>query len=237
VGEGIAKTANFAHGKIVTATSGMGFKVENVLVEGRKYADAAAIRQLVGVEYGAPLFSFDPSGVRESLEKIEWVKRAEVGRRLPDTIYIRIEEHTPLALWQKDKALHLIDEEGNIINTAQLGRFRNLMIIMGEGAPQNAPDLLTAINSEPALHKNVTSAKWMDGRRWDLDLKQGISVKLPESETRVALTRLAHEIDTNKILEKDITVIDLRNPERMIVRTRPGAVKEYKAALKEGDEI
>ncbi len=232
-----SKANGFAHDKIVTATSAMGFNVANVLVEGRKYSDADAIKNLVGVEYGAPIFALHPATAQQNIEKIQWVKHAEVGRRLPDTIYIRIQEHTPLALWQKNGTLHLVDEEGRIIDTPRLGRFRNLMIVMGEGAPQNAPALLDDLNAEPALAENITSAKWMDNRRWDLELKQGITVKLPENDKEVAISKLAREIADSKILEKDITSIDLRDPGRMIVRTRPGAVQEYKAALKEGDDI
>ncbi len=234
---GFAKAGSYSHDKIVTVTSAMGFKVANVLVEGRKYSDADTIKSLVGVEYGAPLFSLDPAAAQENIEKIQWVKRAEVGRRLPDTVYIKIEEHTPMVLWQKDNALHLVDEEGHVIDTSHLGRFKNLMIVMGEGAPAHAPELLEDLQAEPQLQANVTSAKWMDGRRWDLDLKQGITVKLPENDKEVAISRLAREVQDSKILEKDITAIDLREPERMIVRTRPGAVQEYKAALKEGDNI
>jgi cell division protein FtsQ len=244
ISNGSAKVGNFAHGRLVSMSASMGFKVENVLVEGRKYADGETIKNLIGAEYGAPLFAFNPEITKQNIEKVEWIKSAEVGRRLPDTIYIKLQEHMPLALWQKDKALYLVDEEGQIINTPHLGRFRDLIIVMGEGAPQNAPALLADLNAEPTIAKDVTSAKWTDGRRWDLELKQGITLKLPERDSGLALSRLAKEERETGILAKDITFIDLREPEKIVVRTRPGALQEYstknraqQASLKAGDNI
>ena len=237
---GSKTVGGFAHDKTVAFTSALGFKVENVLVEGRVYADGETIKNLIGIEYGAPLFALDPKTAKENIEKIEWVKTAEVGRRLPDTVYIKLQEHTPLALWQKDQTLFLVDEEGNVINTPHLGRFRNLMIVMGENAPKNAPALLADLSAEPAIAGETTSAKWTDNRRWDLELKGGVTVKLPEGDTGLALTRLAKEERASGILAKDVTIIDLREPERITVRTRPGAIQEYKAqqaSLKPGDNI
>ncbi len=237
---GGSQLGGFAHEKTVALTSAMGFKVKNVLVEGRKYADGETIKGLIGAAYGAPLFAFNPETTKQNIEKVEWIKTAEVGRRLPDTIYIKLQEHTPLALWQKDQALQLVNEEGGIIATPRLGRFKNLMIVMGEGAPQNTPALLADLQAEPEIAKEVASAKWMDGRRWDLELKEGIVVKLPQGDTGLALSRLAKEQQQSGILAKDITIIDLREPERITVRTRPGAMQEYKAqqaSLKAGDNI
>jgi cell division protein FtsQ len=236
---GYQSTQAYTHDKMLAITSAMGFKVKNVLVEGRVHANADALKALTGVGYGSPLFSFDPPAVKKDIETLAWVKNAEVGRRFPDTVYIRLQEHTPLALWQKDNTLHLLSEEGKIIGMPHLGRFRELMIVMGEGAPENTPQLFANLRTRPILASHITTAKWMDGRRWDLLLKEGITVRLPEGNTGRALQQLA-DAQSEGLFKKDITMIDLREPDRMIVRTRPGAVEEFKAqqaALVAGDNI
>jgi cell division protein FtsQ len=79
----------------------------------------------------------------------------------------------------------------------------------------------------------------MDNRRWDFLLKDGITVKLPEEEMELALHKLAEAEDKDAVFEKDIIGIDLRDPQRFILQTRPGALEEYRAqaGMKLGDNI
>lgn len=223
--------------KILDITADMGFKVENILVEGREFTDAQALRAIINIDKGDPLFLFDPGAARKSIEELSWVKKARIERRLPDTIYIGIEERLPLALWQKDKQLHLIDADGQVVNTDGLKRFKDLIVVMGEGAPAQAKALLDNIAAEPVLQERTKVARWIDGRRWDLSFEKDITVKLPETDLGLALRRLALAQEEDGLLDKDITSVDLREPDRIVVRTRPGAVQEYKAGLKTGDNI
>lgn len=240
VSGGLSDLKTYAGGQAIAMTAAMGFVVEDVLVEGRKYSDVDVIKNIISADKGAPLFAFDPQKIRTALEQTQWVKRAGVERRFPGTLYITLEEHSPLALWQKDKTLRLLDEAGNIIDTDRLSRFGDLLIVMGDGAPAAAPALIGNLKAEPDLARHIASARWMDGRRWDLLLKDDVTVMLPESDIGLALRQLAEAQDKDKILDKDISVVDLREQGRLILRTKPGAVQEYKAqqaALKIGDPI
>jgi cell division protein FtsQ len=230
---GFQKIHTFTHTEMLAFTTSLGFRVESFQVEGRVHSDAKALKSLVDVEKGAPLFAFNPAKLKTSIEKLEWVKYAVVERRLPGTVYIRLQEHVPLALWQEGGTLKLLNEEGGVINTKRLAPFKDLMIVMGDDAPEHAPDLLADLQAEPALSSRVTSAKWMDGRRWDLLTKEGVTIKLPETDQGLALRKLAEAAEKGKIFDKDITAIDLREPDRMIMRTRPGALQEYKAGQAE----
>jgi cell division protein FtsQ len=223
--------------KTLQITAGMGFEVKNVLVEGREYSDAAALMAIINIDKGDPLFSFNPAEAKDLIEQMVWVKSARVERRLPDTIFIGIQERMPLALWQKDKQLSLIDEEGKVITTENLDRFKNLMLVMGEGAPEHARNLIETLSAEPVLQKRARMARWVDGRRWDLAISDTLTVKLPENDIGLALSRLAEAQEEDAILDKDIENIDLREPDRLVVRARPGAVQEYKAGLKTGNNI
>jgi cell division protein FtsQ len=232
---------NFAatlHKSFVDISANVGFRVGNVMVEGRARSDAKKLMELIGVERGSPLFAFDPDEVRARIEIIQWVRRAKVERRLPDTIYIRIFEHVPIAFWQNNKKLILLGESGEVINDNRISDFNNLLIVIGKDAPLHAPDLIKALNDAPTIAAMAESARWMDGRRWDLILKNKITVLLPEDNIKPAMDRLMKAQDDSKILDRAITEIDLRMPDRMTVRTVPGAVEQYRAAVqKSGDPI
>jgi len=203
-----------------------GFAVQNIMVDGRKHTDGQTLKAMINMEKGDPIFAFDPDEARAQIEKLSWVKTAHVERRLPDTIYIRLEERTPMALWQKNKKLVLIDAEGVVLTDSNLAPWKNLLIVVGDDAPAHTAELLTMLEVEPDIQKRVEAATLVSGRRWDLKLKSGAEVKLPESELGLALRKLAVNHEEEALLDKNVLSIDVREEGRITVRTKPGAAQE-----------
>ncbi|MCB9982477.1 MAG: FtsQ-type POTRA domain-containing protein [Rhodospirillales bacterium] len=210
----------------------MGFAVTDILVEGREYTDPHVLLAIVNIRKGDPLFAFNPRQAQELISQISWVNKAQVERRWPGTIYIGLEERQPLALWQSDKHLKLLDSKGKIIATSDLQRFADLVLVMGRGAPAAAPELIGNLKAEEKIYPRVETAKWIGERRWDLKLKNGMEIKLPERDASLALRRLAEAQGYDGLLDKDLLSIDMREPDRITIRTKPGAVQEYKTDLK-----
>ncbi len=84
-----------------------------------------------------------------------------------------------------------------------------------------ASALIAMIGSEPALMTQVKAATWVGGRRWNLHLKGDIDVRLPEDDAQDAWVRLAAYHRNHRVLDKNVTVLDLRIPDRLIVKTGP----------------
>lgn len=216
-----------------------GFRVENILVEGRTEVDAEVLRAIINLERGDPIFAFDPAETREMIERLSWVREAHVERRLPNTVYVGLVERTPVALWQHKNKLRVIDAEGVTLTDKLSVNQKSLPIVVGEYANEQAYDLLVMLNAEPGIQKLVEAATWVGDRRWDLALKNDMVVRLPEMDIGLALSRLTQAQEQDKILDKDLSVIDLRETDRITVRTRPGAVQEYQASFDsaKGDNI
>lgn len=216
-----------------------GFRVENILVEGRAEVDAEVLRAIINLERGDPIFAFDPAETREMIERLSWVREAHVERRLPNTVYVGLVERTPVALWQHKNKLRVIDAEGVTLTDKLSVNQKSLPIVVGEYANEQAYDLLVMLNAEPGIQKLVEAATWVGDRRWDLALKNNMVVRLPEMDIGLALSRLTQAQEQDKILDKDLSVIDLREKDRITVRTRPGAVQEYQASFDsaKGDNI
>jgi cell division protein FtsQ len=201
----------------LAATGAMGLKVREVLVEGRSRVPAQAVMATVGIGRGTPILAVGVGEVRARLEAISWVESAVVERRLPDTIFVRLVERQPLALWQHNGHFSVIDAKGVSI-TDDVGPFANLPIVVGDDAPPHAESLLLLLASEPDLQKRVTAAVRVGGRRWNLKLDNGIDVRLPEEDAASAWSRLAALERENKLLSRDVVAVDLRLPDRLIVR-------------------
>ena len=210
-----------------------GLSIQNLMVDGREYVDAEVLMALLNTEQGDPILAFDPDEARRNIERLSWVEKAFVQRKLPDTVYINIREKVPVAIWKEKDALKVIDQNGTLIADRDLLRFKDFMIVSGANAPKHAPELVTRLQSEQALWPMIESAEWVGDRRWNVSLKNGVVLKLPEKDTSYAIRRLVDAQKSDSILDKDIKMIDLRQSDRMIVRTTPGAVEEYKARMQD----
>ncbi len=227
-----AKISNAVSNKALELSAKSGFDVENILVEGRKYSDADALLAIINVAKGDPILSFNPLEAKEQIERIGWVKSAHVERRLPDTIYIRLVERTPIALWQHAGTLSLVDNQGNIITSESLGSFKNLPMVSGKNAPTKTMALMAALDQVPELKKELDHAELVDNRRWNLYLRDKKLIKLPEKNQSEALAHIMQRDSEDKILSKKaITEIDARYKGRLIVQTKLGTVQDYKSNI------
>ncbi|MBI3710350.1 MAG: FtsQ-type POTRA domain-containing protein [Proteobacteria bacterium] len=208
--------------RAVAATMLLGFTVEEVLVEGRGETTAAEILAKLGVKRGAPILAFSPTAARAELERLPWVRSAAIERRLPDTIFVRVSERQPLALWQRHGRLALIDREGTEIKGVDIGRFAQLPIVVGDNAPKAAAALLDLLATEPDLEKRVAAAIHVNGRRWNVQLDNGIEIQLPEVNAGAAWARLAEIERDSRLLNRRVSNVDLRLPDRLIVRIIQG---------------
>ena len=117
--------------------------------------------------------------------------------------------------------IRLIDHEGEVILRDGLERFADLVVVVGKEAPVHAAALLKTLGNEPELLPLVEAAVWVGGRRWNIRLAGDIDVRLPEKNAKSAWTRLAEYERAHRVLERDVQVLDLRLPDRLIVRKAP----------------
>lgn len=214
-----------------------GFNVQNLLIDGRVHIDREQLKKLLGIQKNTSIFAYDLEAIQERLSKISWVKSAIVERRLPDTIYVRLEERVPVALWQRNGKLSLVDSEGFVLADKNLQAFNHMIVITGDNAPNNAAELVGLIRVEPELQDRIEIARWIGNRRWDIKLKNGITLRLPEDDAGFAIKRLSEAQKNEQVLDRQVEAIDLRDPMRIVVQTAPGAVDKYEAGYKKEKNI
>lgn len=225
---GHIKTADWMKGQALNLTQRAGFEVNEILVEGRKNTNAQLILTLINVGKGDPIFLFNPQQAKSKIEEISWVERAHIERRLPDTIYIGLTEREPFALWHNDDVLSVVDIKGTVITSDNITDFKDLMMIRGDHAAKKAKGLFQVLSGEKALHTMIDHAELVDQRRWDLILKDGKKIKLPEKDIAIAIKHVMKRDEKDGILgTESITDIDARYKGRLIVRTKLGTVQDF----------
>jgi cell division protein FtsQ len=211
------------HGALMEITAATGFSVEEVLVTGRRTVDREAILAALGVERGDPILDFDPAAAQQAIQALPGIRSAAVERRLPDTIFVHLEERAPMAIWQSDQRLSLIDRDGNVLSEHGVEAFPDLPMVVGTDARETAAALLDSLALAPAINSRVEVAIRVGGRRWDLRLDNGITVQLPEEGQDAALARLAALQEADQVLDRDIVGIDLRLADRALIQLTPEA--------------
>jgi cell division protein FtsQ len=211
--------------RIAQAGADLNLVVESVQVEGRQRAEGQAILKALGVARGTPILAVDLDAAKARLETVPWVRSASIERLLPDTLFVRITERAPLALWQHGGKFDLVDQDGNIIINADIADYPALPQVVGIGAPAAAPDLLRVLNSEKALKDHVTASVRVGDRRWNIQLDNGMEVALPEVNAEAAWHHLAALDHSDKLLARSVQVIDMRLPDRVVLRVPPDVAK------------
>lgn len=201
-------------------SAGLGFKVREILVQGASPMAERAVLDAAGLRIGQPILDVDLDKVRKSVEGVGWVRDAQIVRLLPDTLVVAVSQRETLAVWQNRGRTWVIDSSGRPIPEADAGRFPELPLIVGEGANEGAAQILQAVQSRPRLVERLEAIVRVDGRRWDLRLKDGGLVQLPAVEEESALIQLDQLDRRQRILELGFERIDLREPGIVAVRPR-----------------
>ena len=200
-----------------------GLAIDEVYVEGRQRAPSGEIRSALGVARGDPILGVDAAAAKARLEALGWIAKATVERRLPDTLYVRIVERRPTALWQHNGKLNVVDMNGAVITGTDVGRFAHLPQIVGSGAARELPALLKVLARDPALSARISAAVWVGDRRWNLRFDDRIDVKMPEGSLAPVWQRLIELQQRVRVLDTDIVALDLRQSDRVVVRLHPDA--------------
>lgn len=205
----------------VDASVAIGLSVGDVLATGRQETSVDALRAALSVDRGDPILLVDLTAARQAIEDLPWVRTARIQRRLPDTLIVTLEERAPLALWQRGGRVSLIDADGIVLTETGLGRFADLPLVVGTDAPEHAPALLALVAGEPSVAAHLRAGVRVSNRRWDLELDNGVVLRLPEEGVADALARLARVEAEDALLDRDIVSIDLRLPDRLVIQTSP----------------
>lgn len=201
-------------------TADAGFIVKEITIDGQKYVSNKEISQVLKVKTGAPIFAVSLLDLKNRLEQLEWIKLANVERQLPNNIHISVIERTPIALGQKDHKLHIIDDEGAIINEKNLTTHAHLPIMIGDGAEIYANSLINILKVDPELFKRISAIIRISEHRWNIRFDNALEVKLPDYDTEKAWQKVIKMHKDKMLFSPDNAVIDLRIPKKIFIEKK-----------------
>src|SRR6516165_10088787 len=210
----------------------IGFRITAVAISGRKQLTQDEVLAIGGVTGRSSLLFLDASAVRERLKANPWIADATVLKLYPGHLQIDLVERTPFALWQQDGRLSVIADDGAVLEQYVSHRFVSLPLVVGRGAETRARDFLALLSRYPQVSAVTKAAVFVGERRWNLHLKDGLDIRLPEMEVGGALLALSRLDKEDHLFSRDIVAVDMRLPDRLTVQLSDDAAKAREEQFK-----
>ncbi len=207
-------------------TADVGLGIAAVRITGQSETSEVDVLGRLAIPSYASMVLFDAESARRRVEDLPWVETATIRKLYPGTLDITIAERSPFAIWQRGGLMSLIDEDGRVISEEVDPRYATLPLVIGNGAAARAQEVVDLIAGYPELQRRLRGATLVAERRWTLNLEGGIAVLLPEEQPAAALAEVM-EADTDvALLARAIAAVDMRLPDRMVVRLTDAALEE-----------
>jgi cell division protein FtsQ len=205
----------------------LGLGVAVVTVSRTAHMSEPRILAIAGIDPSRSLPFFDVAEAKARLEANPLVKQASVRKLYPNQVVIDIVERTPYAVWQKDGDVSAIAADGAPIDEVTDGRYADLPFVVGEGANGRVREYVHLLDAMDELKPRVEAGVLVGQRRWNLRLKSGVDVKLPEDNPEAAIAELLSLQRQSRILDKDMLALDFRAPGRVFVRLTEDAAAAW----------
>jgi cell division protein FtsQ len=209
-----------------------GFRIKTVVINGRKQLTQDEVLASGGVNGRSSLLFLDAAVVRDKLKGNPWIADATVLKLYPGQLEIDIVERSAFALWQQDGRLSVIADDGAVLEPYLSQRFISLPLVVGKGAEIHARDFLALLGQYPQVRSTTKAAIFVGERRWNLRLKDGLDIRLPENDLGNALAALSKLDKEDRLFSRDIVAIDMRLPDRLTVQLSEDAAKAREELFK-----
>jgi cell division protein FtsQ len=211
----------------------VGLRIAAVSISGSKEVSREEILTTTGVSGRVSLLFLDAAAARTRLLSNPWIADAAVLKLYPDRLQISVTERQAFALWQKDGRVSVIAPDGTVLEPYIEDRYLDLPLVVGRGAEIQANDFFAVLGGFATIRAQLRASVLVAERRWDLWLKNGVEIRLPETRVEQALELLTKLDRDKQLLSRDIVAVDLRLPDRVSVRLSDGAALAREGALKD----
>ncbi|MEM9229538.1 MAG: cell division protein FtsQ/DivIB [Pseudomonadota bacterium] len=199
----------------------------------------AKVADRIGFDLPISSMDLDLGALHERITEIEAIAAARI--RLPGdgVMEITVTERVPQFVWRHADGLELVDAEGFHVGPVGARSDRpDLPVLIGEGADHAAPEARALLDMASPIVDRVRALQRVGARRWTIALVDGPRIHLPEEGAAAALARVMALHEADDILDRAVSVVDMRDGRRPILRVTPDALYQVRRArglIKEDD--
>lgn len=201
---------------------------EVVFIETLAHTQRAEIEAVLPKVLGGNFFSVSLEDVRGVIERLPWVRKAEVRRVWPARLEVRVEEHKALARWGEARG-ELVNSYGEVFTAAPTtAEAASLPLLYGP--PGTAPEVLKRfgelVGDFMRIGEKPVQLTLSPRLAWQLKLANGMVVDVGREEEKSRISaRLQRfiEVYPERIAKRmpRPSVVDLRYPNGFAMRFAP----------------
>lgn len=210
----------------------LGFRIEAITIEGQHGLTDAEILGALAITEHHSLPFLDLAAARARLIANPLVGEVTIRKLYPNRLLVSLVEREAFALWQVGGAVSIISADGTVIDELRDRSLADLPLVVGPGAATQAQAFLARVEKHPKIVERLYAGVFVAKRRWNLRLRNGVDVMLPETDFEPALVQLDALIARNDVLDRDIVAVDLRFADQIVVRLSEAAADELAKADK-----
>ena len=181
----------------------------NLIVLGNNYIDKKSLVYELKTKLDEDSNYNNLDLISNVLNEKNLIKKFIITKTSNSLITIKIEEKNIIGLLNIENNNYLIDEFNNIIETKITPNLFHLPVFIGKNSNKNASVILNLIK-ESDINLNFLSFSFVDQRRWNINLKNGVKILLPETKVLDTLKLLNKVASKYNILNGNFTEIDMR---------------------------
>jgi len=147
------------------------------------------------------------------------VARASIRRMPSGEIKVRAQMRVVVASWTDGEKYYPLDSDGTPISRQLDSRPPSTLVFSGK-VPSDISGVLTVMRRAPDLFYRTDRMEFIEDRRWDIFLINGIRIMLPEENFADAIKKIERMHKQNAILDRQIRVLDMRDTARPLVKLK-----------------
>lgn len=195
------------------------FMLSALSIQGSSDSLNAEIREILGLNFPISSFDLDLADLRNRVLSLPPVETAEVRLEGGSILHVKVKEKVPALLLKDDTGIHVLNKNGDYIRPLLSTKYGSkLPVITGEGAQKAAAEAFILFSALYDKLDEVRGLVLVGGRRWNIVLKSGQVIMLPEKKSEQAVQKILILDKAEKILSRDIAVFDFRLPYRITLR-------------------
>ena len=195
------------------------FMLDALSIEGASDSLNAEIREVLGFHFPISSFDLDLADLRERVLALSPVEVAEARVKRGGILQIKVNEKTPALLLKEKNGFTVLSKQGEFIRSVSSREyFSNLPVITGKGAEKAAAQANAIFKAMYGKLDRVRGLVFVGQRRWNLIMKSGQVVMLPEQNPEQAIQKIIILDKAEQIFSRNIAVFDFRLPSRITLR-------------------
>ncbi|WP_325168764.1 cell division protein FtsQ/DivIB [Paracoccus caeni] len=210
------------------------FQVQMMTVEGASPVVDKALRSMLPVDLPASSFEIDLAALRLQVMQLDAIESIDLRIKPGGILSAVVKERQPAVLWRNARGIEMLDATGHRVASVTSRDVRSdLPLITGEGADLKVDEALALFDAAGPILPRVRGLVRRGERRWDLVLDHGQRIMLPADGAQIALEAAVALDRAQDMLGRDLSVVDLRNPSKPVLRLGIDARNTIREARKQ----